>query len=93
MEPRVDYISIKDAAIRIGCDHHYVRNLVKQRRLIVDHTEPINSGVAKVFLTKDSVKEYMESRRVRETMKIRVTDDERRAVLRLLRDLRQLPDW
>lgn len=88
-----DYISIKDAAMRIGCDHHYVRSLVKQGRLRVDHTEPINSGVEKVFLDKTSVKQYMESRRERSVLKIRVTRGESTAVQQLLRDMRQLPDW
>jgi len=92
-EIKVDYISIKDAAMRIGCDHHYVRQLVKQGRLQVDHTEPINSGVEKVFLSKLSVKQYMEERRERTSWRIRVTPAERRAVVVLLAGMRTLPDW
>jgi hypothetical protein len=89
----MDSISIKDAALRIGCDHHYVRALIKQHVLEVDHTEPMSSGVEKVFITKLSVKMYMERRRVRTTIKLRVTSDEQRAIHRLLVSMRTLPDW
>jgi hypothetical protein len=90
---KVDYIDIKEAAMRIGCDHHYVRALIAQHRVDVDHTEPINKSVSKVFVTKDSVKRYVEDHRVRTTMKIRVTEQEWHAVNRLLSSLRILPDW
>ena len=90
---KADYISIKEAAMRIGCDHHYVRNLMKQKRLEIHHTEPVNSGVSKVFLTKKSVKLYMEDRRQRYAIKIRVTQHEGRQVRSLLDSLRVLPDW
>lgn len=91
----MDYISIKEASSKIGCDHHFVRSLVKRGRLTVDHTEPINAGVSKVYLTKQSVKAYMESRRVRRTVKLRLTVEEEGAVRELLKEMRYLdvPDW
>jgi len=91
----MDYISIKEASLRIGCDHHFVRALVKRGRLVVDHTEPINAGVNKVYLTKESVKAYMESRRVRRTVKLRLTAEEEDAVRVLLKEMRyqDVPDW
>lgn len=89
----MDSISIQEAALRIGCDHHYVRALIARKVIEVDHLEPVNKSVNKVFVTKLSVKQYMESRRERFTYHIRVTHEEQDAVRKLLRDMRQLPDW
>jgi len=89
----VEYCDIKEAALRMGCDHHYVRSLIKQGRIAVHHTEPINSKVDKVFVSKDDVKYYIEEHRQRRTWKFRCTDDEYRAIKRLLRSMRVLPDW
>lgn len=74
-------MSYEEAALAIGCDHHYVRILVGKGRIRVHHTEEVRPHVLKVFVTKADVDEYIEAHKVRTTVKVRVTREE----LQLLR--------
>ena len=68
--------SYKEAALKIGCTHHYVRMLTSRGRLEISHRDEVRPNVLKVYLTAESVEAYMESSKKRYTVKVRVTKEE-----------------
>jgi len=77
-------MSYKEAAMAIGCDHHYVRMLVSQGRISIHHREEVRPNVLKVFVSKDDVDAYIEAHKVRSTVKLRLTAEEAQAVSKVL---------
>lgn len=84
-----DTCTYKEAAMMIGCDHHYVRALVKQDRIRVVATEMVNDGVERKLLSRYDVESYVDAHRVRKTYRLRMTDEEHRAVMRTLESMRR----
>jgi len=82
-----DAVSYKEAALMIGCTHHYVRMLTSRGALEISHREEVRPNVLKVFLTRRSIEFYKETRRKRYTKKIRVTKEEWLAVQDVLGDV------
>jgi len=73
-------ISYEEAALLIGCDHHYVRMLTSRGRFTIVDREEVRPNVLKVYIDRSEVERYIEQRRHRETIKIRVTSDEEEVV-------------
>lgn len=69
-------MSYKEAALAIGCDHHYVRMLVAKERIRIHHREEVRPNVLKVFVCSDDVAAYIEANKVRRTVRVRVTEEE-----------------
>lgn len=73
-------MSYKEAALAIGCDHHYVRILVGRGTIRVHHTEEVRPHVLKVFVDSYDVYNFIETHKARQTVKVRVTPGELKAI-------------
>lgn len=85
-------LSYKEAALSIGCTHHYVRMLVAKNKLQIAERIEVRPNVLKVFLTKESIEAYKESRRRRYTKKFKLTIEEEKAVNQFLKEMRNGSD-
>lgn len=85
---RVDELSYKEAALMIGCTHHYVRMLANKGTIEIVTREEVRPNVLKVFVSRSSVEAYMERRRRRVSYRYRLTSVEKTEVDKLLRRLR-----
>lgn len=69
-------VSYEEAALMMGCDHHYVRMLTSRGTFrIVDRIE-VRRNVFKVYIRRDDVEQYIEDHRYRVTKKVRLTPEE-----------------
>lgn len=68
--------SYADAALVLGCDHHWVRMKTSRGDFRIVERIEVRPNVLKVFISADDVDSYKEQRRVRKTRRVRLTDDE-----------------
>jgi ribosomal protein S9 len=82
-------MSYEEAALVLGCDHHWVRMLTSKGKFtIVDRVE-VKPNVLKVYINGDEVEAYREAHRARHTVKLCLTEDEENAVDRFLSSYRK----
>jgi tRNA A22 N-methylase len=77
-------MSYKEAALAIGCDHHYVRMLVSKGTISVHHTEEVRPHVLKVFVSASDVRAHINKTRKRDLVKYRLTLEEKEEVRKTL---------
>ncbi len=68
--------SYAEAALVLGCDHHWVRMKTNRGDFKIVERREVRPNVLKVFISADDVDAYKESRRVRATRRVRLTEDE-----------------
>lgn len=68
--------SYAEAALVLGCDHHWVRMKTHRGDFRIVRREEVRPNVLKVYISADDVDRYREARRVRVTRRVRLTKDE-----------------
>lgn len=76
MEPKQEGMTYEEAALFLGYDHHYVRQLTSRGVLEIDHLEEVRPHVNKVYLTTKSVETYHRLHAVRLTARVKLTKEQ-----------------